>query len=69
MFYLSKVVILLMNQHNSESGGGSGETVHDTEHVTMSFLLTKMCNIAKYEASQTPKLTQKVGINISTLFC
>ena len=59
MFYLSKVVIALINKENSEGGGGSHESAHDTNHVTMSFLLTKMYNIAKYESSQTPKLTQK----------
>ena len=62
MFYLSKVVIVLINKEDSEGVGGSHESVEDTNHVTMSLLLTKMCNIAKYESSQTPKLTQKVRI-------
>ena len=61
MFYLSKLIILT-NKGISDNVAGSHETVQDSDHVTISLLLIKMCNIAKYESSQTPKLTQKVGI-------
>ena len=56
MFYLSKLVILT-------SENPSQETEKASDNVTLSLLLTKMCNVAKYEASQTPKLTQKVSMH------
>lgn len=69
MFYLSKLVVL-MNKQNS----GDDVEIHDADQscqktpaagkegdrMTITWLLTKMCNIAKYESSQTPKLTEKV---------
>ena len=61
MFYLSKLVILT-NKNASGSILGSQETDEASNNVTISLLLTKMCNVAKYESSQTPKLTQKVGV-------
>lgn len=61
MFYLSKLVILTNKNASAGSIHGSQE-IDEASDVTISLLLTKMCNIAKYESSQTPKLTQKVGI-------
>jgi hypothetical protein len=60
MFYLSKLVTLT-EKEISDGFVGSPITEEASGHVTISLLLTKMCNIAKYESSQTPKLTQKVG--------
>ena len=62
MFYLSKLVILT-SENPSKSIVGSQETEKASDNVTISLLLTKMCNVAKYEASQTPKLTQKVSMH------
>lgn len=62
MFYLSKLVILTNKNASAGSIHGSQEIDEASDNVTISLLLTKMCNVAKYESSQTPKLTQKVGI-------
>ena len=37
------------------------EDSEEVDNVTLSWLLRKLSNIAKYESSQTPKLIQKVG--------
>ncbi|CAB3989651.1 small subunit processome component 20 homolog, partial [Paramuricea clavata] len=58
MFYLSKLVTLT-EKEISDGFVVSPITEEASGHVTISLLLTKMCNIAKYESSQTPKLTQK----------
>ena len=31
------------------------------DELSLPWLITKVCNLSKYEASQTPKLNQKVG--------
>ena len=69
LFYLSKLIIELdrRNLDNSVPSCDAGQshekasiTGEASDRMTISLLLTKMCNIAKYESSQTPKLSQKV---------
>ena len=53
-------------RHNNGSSGIGDDDVSGGE-MTLTCLLTKMCNLAKYEASQTPKLNQKVGRNLTCI--
>lgn len=66
MFYLTKL-LALRDKKISEQFVDDYHSCQEVdnredfpEQITITFLLTKMCNIAKYEASQTPKSSQKV---------
>lgn len=51
-----------MNKDDVNDGlNDDTEDSEEVDNVTLSWLLRKLSNIAKYESSQTPKLIQKVG--------
>ena len=54
--------MLVKKQAASNNGQpDKGKASENFDEVRLQWLLDNMCNIAKYEASQTPKLSQKVS--------